>query len=139
MSQRRICPLIILLLATTTMFGGQLHADTVDRQNCLASEIAENRGFEAMEGLKFMGEDGKPYSMGNFTVVPPIDPIFLNDPKIIELADKWTPGAIEYIDGWVIGYQAIGRDNKKVATKAAKEFISFYLKCLEKFGPAGWR
>lgn len=121
------------------MFGGQMHADTVDRKHCLAAEIAENRGFKAMERLQFMGEDGKPYSMGNYTLNPPIDPSLLKDPKVKELADEWTQGAIEFVDGWLIGYTAIGRDNKQVLTKAANEFSSFYVACLDKYGPSGWR
>ena len=132
-------PLIVLTFAATSSFAAPLRAQTVDNENCLAAEIAENRGFEAMEGLKFKDEDGEIYSLGNRTLGRPIDPSLLKDPNIMAKADKWTPGAIEYVDGWVMGYRAIGRDNKQKATQAASDFISFYIKCLDKFGPAGWR
>jgi len=106
---------------------------TPNRETCIAADIAKTRGHNAMAGTRYMGEDGKPYSIGAPTIIGEYNLKGLDEGRIASFADEWTPAAIEYVDLWLLGPGSIGRSTERILTERAKVFISFYASCLDLF------
>jgi hypothetical protein len=106
---------------------------TPNRETCIAADIAKKRGYNAMAGTRYMGEDGKPYSIGETTSSGEYNLKGLDEGRIASFADEWTPSAVEYVDLWLLGPGSIGRSTERILTDRAKVFISFYASCLDLF------
>lgn len=110
------------------------NADTIDRQHCIAADIALQRGFEAMQETQFTGSDGKTYTRGKVSNTKSYDLTAQEEGTILSMADELTPGAIEYVDLWLVGPGSVGKSTEQIMTDDAQAFIAVYTACLNTFG-----
>ena len=110
-------------------------ANQVGRLHCIAADVALIRGFDAMEGTPVIKADGKTYTLGktitrvSYTLTP------TEELQVAPLVDELTPGAIEYVDLWLVGPGKVGHSDDRVMTKDAQTFITLYQNCLTTYGP----
>jgi hypothetical protein len=110
-------------------------AQQVDRLHCIAADMALTRGHDAMEGTQFIGADGRTSFLGKTTRAARYTLTPVEEQQLAPLVDELTPGAIEYVDLWLVGPGSVGRSEERVMTDKAQAFIGFVQECLDTFGP----
>jgi hypothetical protein len=113
---------------------GTVSAEAVEKLRCVAADIALQRGHDAMQGTGFVAADGKTYFLGKSQGAKEYLLTAQDEATVIEIADALTPGAIEYVDLWLVGPGAIGRSKERVMTESAKAFNLVLMTCLAQRG-----
>ena len=88
-----------------------------------------------MQGTKIVGSDGKTYTRGK-TVCRAYALTPTEEMQVIPLVEELAPGAIEFVNHWLVGPNSVGRSAERILTDDAQAFSALVQQCLNTFGPA---